>query len=114
MDNLYYTLLTTDLVSNKELKNIAVPFGQRKMVSRNVKFADSPITVDMSEVGKVVAILVVTSLPITITSNIGTVKITDIFFATIESDITSLTIGRESVSGDVGAEVEIFFWADAS
>ncbi len=109
---LYTTTDINDLLVRKEIKNEQTLFEQRKMLSRNIKTADGTITVDMTEIGNVKAIFAVTTLPVTLAINGLSLVVRTQLYATLDTNITTLTLACSDAT--TGADVELYIWANAA
>ncbi len=111
MGALYYTVKLSDAIEEIEMLNQTLAFTERKLISRNVKLADGAVTISMAEVNVAKAIFIRTNgKTVTLVLNSASISVSNVFFATLGADITTLTIACAEATP--GADVDIVIWAD--
>lgn len=98
MSTLYYDFTLTDGTIKTLLKNQSVSFEERKQTSINVADADGAITIPITEIGTVIALLVESEGEITLTVNGQAISVSSFFFVTL-SALTSLTVACSDATG---------------
>ena len=102
----YYSFSVRDGSLKKEIASTQFNFTHKGVLDRNVNNADSIVTVDISEFTTVTAVMVLSSLPITLTVNGVAIAVTNFLFMEV-SALTSLTV---ACTDTTGSEVEIVVW----
>lgn len=104
---LYYSIGINDSLNVFEVKNSSLSFSKRGALSRNVKLADSIITIDLTNLGVIKALYIETDLQITVTLSGEAILVDKILFIQLAA-LDSLTIScSDSVNG---ANVKILLW----
>ena len=109
MSILYFSMNFRDGDFRKFFEDQEISFYDKKSLSRNINNADGSVSVDISALGDVKALLISCDKPITATINAQAVLVEDFVFMTLV-ELTSLSILCTDVTG---AQVDIRIWADA-
>lgn len=102
----YYSFSISDGIIKKQLESVQFAFDHKTVLSRNINNADSTVTIDLTDFTTVVAVLVTSTLDITLTVNGVAVAVTNFLFMEV-SALASLTV---ACSDATGSEVEIVVW----
>ncbi len=102
----YYSFNISDGSLKKEIASTQFNFTHKSGLKRNVNSADSIITVDISDFTTVTAVMVISTLAITLTVNGTAIAVTNFLFMEV-SALTSLTVACTDATG---SEVEIVVW----
>ena len=102
----YYSFSISDGVLKKQLSSEQFSFDHNSVLSRNINSGDATVTVDLTDFTTVVAVMVTSTLGITLTVNGVAIALTNFLFMEV-SALTSLTVACSDVTG---SEVEIIVW----
>ncbi len=108
MSILYFSASFRDNEIRKSFEDQEVSFYDKKSLSRNINNADGSVSIDISALGTIKALLISCDIPITAIINTEDVLIENFVFMTL-AGLTSLSI---SCSDATGAQVDIRIWAD--
>ncbi len=108
MSILYFSASFRDGGIRKSFEGQEVSFYDKKSISRNINNADGAVTVDISALGSVKALLISCDKPITVTINTEDILVKDFAFMTL-IELTALGITCTDVTG---AQVNVTIWAE--
>ena len=102
----YYSFNIADDSLKKEISSTQFNFTHKSELNRVVNNADGIITVDLSDFATVTALMVTTTLAISLVVN-GVAVLVENFLFTELTDLTSLTV---ACSDATGSTVKIIAW----
>jgi len=104
--SVYYNFKIADPSISKELRSQQVAFDNKKALKRNVKSGDGDVSVTLTGLGTIAALLVITDLDISLKIDGNTIPVSSFYFSEL-SELTSLAIACADTDG---AEVEVTVW----
>ena len=110
MSILYFSASFRDGDIRRNFEGQEVSFYDKKGLSRNINNADGSVSIDISALGTVKALLISSDKPITATINAQDVLVEDFVFMTL-AGLTSLSVSCSDVTG---AQVSVRIWADTA
>ena len=110
MSILYFSANFRDSDGKKSFEDQEVSFYDKKTLSRNINSADGAVSIDISALGDVKALLISCDKPITVIINTQDTLVEDFVFMTL-AGLTSLSI---SCTDADGAQVNIGIWAETA
>jgi len=105
----YYDFKIADASLEKELKSQSIEFDYKKVLKRNIKSVDGDITIVLTGLGTIAAILITTDKAITVKIDSNAVSVTKFIF--IDGTLTTLAV---ACSDATGALVEVTVWGKSS